>query len=266
MANAQNHDLKRIIIQILNQIDFVGFIFALISIILWRIFMEKSPNPIYVPPNFSSINYPLSTSNISKKILDYIVFIGSISLIFILHFLSNYFTFLRPFNIISSIWSVITANCIALAFACYFKSYVGWPRPDTYAVCGYNAVYETCNSSKKNSQFLSWPSYHATQAMSGATFMAFFTQKVFPPYIFFDMIGISMFFSAIYLGANRIKGYKHHPDDVTAGFLIGFIISFFVWKGSKKRIFPKANNVNRSQQNYNENNDLENAINLGDLN
>ena len=74
MENAQNHDFKRIIIQILNQIDFVGFIFALISIILWRIFMEKSPNPIYVPPNFSSINYPLSTSNISKKIIDYIVF------------------------------------------------------------------------------------------------------------------------------------------------------------------------------------------------
>ena len=151
--------------QIFKQIDILGLFFALISIILWKVSMNKSPNPIYVPPNFSSINYPHSTVHTPKTLLDYFVFIGSISIIFILNFLSNYFPSWRQFNIISSIWSVIIANCFALAIACYFKSYVGWPRPDTYSVCGYNSNYETCNSSKRDSQFLSWPSYHATQAI-----------------------------------------------------------------------------------------------------
>lgn len=265
MENVPNRSLPRKIIQILNQIDFLGFIFALISFILWRVFMQKSPNPIYVPPDFSSINYPISPNNTPKRILDYFIFFGSISLMFVLNLISKYYHSCRSFNIISSIWSVITANCLALAVTCYFKSYVGWPRPNTYFICGYNTNYETCNSSKKDSLFLSWPSYHATQAMSGATFMAFFIQKFFPPYIFFDMIGILMFFAAIYVGANRIRNYKHHPEDVTAGLLIGFIISFFIWKGSKRKIFPKVSSHGISNEdtfNQNVNGDNDDVINI----
>ena len=205
--------------------------------------MNTSVKPMIIPPVDPSVNYPLSSSNISKTFLDNLIFIGSTCLILILFIISNIFPkFIKRFYLFTAIWYMISINCISLATSSYFKSFVGWPRPDTYAVCGFNSTFETCTSLKKREkQFLSWPSYHATQAMTGATFNALFLQKTLPKFIIFDLLELSMILYAIYVGATRIKDYKHHPEDVTAGFLIGFIIPVFLWNGAKKRIFSKKN-------------------------
>ncbi|OHS98378.1 PAP2 superfamily protein [Tritrichomonas foetus] len=240
IENANYISWKSKVIKFLKDIDLFNMLMAIISYILWQVSMTTQPNPMHIPPMDASVNYPLSTSKVSKTFLDNLIFFGSISTILILYLLSLYFPkHFKKFYLFSSIWSLIMANCFSLAIASYFKSYVGWPRPDTYAVCGYNTTYETCKSSKKDKQFLSWPSYHAAQAMAGATYLSFFIQKVLPKCVLFDMIGLSMIFSAIYVGATRIRDFKHHPDDVTAGILVGFVVSFFMWNGAKKRIFVK---------------------------
>lgn len=232
----------RKVLKFMKDIDFLDSCFAIISLILWQVFQTKNPDPIYVPPDYSSVNFPLAKqSTITKQFLERIIYFVSLLFISLFYILSNKFPSKFPrFKLFPSIWFLIISNSLPLFINCYLKSYVGWPRPDMYQVCGYNSNYETCNSTKKDKEFLSWPSYHSTQAMSGATYLAFFIQKFGGQFLLFNILGIVMFFLAFLTSSTRIKEYYHHPDDVTAGLLIGFVIPFFVWLGAKKKIFIKS--------------------------
>lgn len=193
----------------------------------------STPNPIY--------DFPQQNQTIPRNVLSNFTTYYALIYILLLFILS---LFLKPhfksFEIFSALWSLLIAVHLGTFTANVFKSLVGRPRPDMYSYCGFNATYQTCKYKKKDKEFISWPSNHAASAMSCSVFLALFSQKVFHmKFLFFSLISYSFIFLGIWIGATRIKDNKHHPDDVTAGFLIGAITALFIWIKAQKTIFPK---------------------------
>ncbi|EAY21111.1 PAP2 superfamily protein [Trichomonas vaginalis G3] len=128
--------------------------------------------------------------------------------------------------------------------------------------CGPEANYTTCrlNGTKRDKEFISWPSAHATEAGSAGVFVAFFVQEVFVDKNLLISFASAVLFLGfgVYVGGSRIKDFKHHPDDVTAGLLIGAGVSYFIWTNMKKKIFtvekkpiefaPEANEMRDVEQ------------------
>jgi membrane-associated phospholipid phosphatase len=106
-----------------------------------------------------------------------------------------------------------------------FKGFVGLARPDLYAQCGYNATFAECKEKighAADNAFKSWPSGHSSIAMSGFLFPALFGQRL----VKVKQLWVSVLFSAFivfafYLATTRVKDFRHHTDDVLAGFFIG---------------------------------------------
>ena len=228
----------------LKLIDIKGLIAALLSYVIYQYTMEIPIEPIYVPPNDSSVHYPIVQSEVfprrTLEFLVYFVFNCFIICIFILqHFFPRLF---KKFNLMTAIWTEIVCVSAASSVTCFAKSYVGWPRPTMYTKCGYNATYETCKlqGRKRDKEFISWPSAHATLAGSAGIFMAcFFQATCKSDDLLISLLSTVFLAFSVYVCGSRIKDFKHHPDDVTAGLIIGAGVSYFIWITTKKNIYTK---------------------------
>lgn len=130
------------------------------------------------------------------------------------------------------------------------KQYVGRFRPNFYQMCGFDTTTLTCTSPQSliNEGRSSFPSGHSSMSIcSMALLSMFFLEKaplilncsVFKPMIncapfkraiFF--IALTPYIIALWVCASRLHDMWHHPSDVLAGGLIGFVsayVSFFSW-------------------------------------
>ena len=224
--------------------DFKGFLAAFLSFLIYKYSMSLPPDPIFVPPNDSNVNFPIVNSEVfPRRSLEYLVLIGFNIFIIIIYILQHFLPHLfKYFNLMTAIWTELTCVFIASSATCFAKAYVGWPRPTMYTKCGYNSTYETCKlqGNKKNKEFISWPSAHATLATSAGVFMAFFFQATCKSQdLLISLISTIFLGFSVYVCSSRIKDFKHHPDDVTAGMVIGGGISYFIWITSKDNIYKK---------------------------
>jgi phosphatidate phosphatase len=121
----------------------------------------------------------------------------------------------------------------------FFKGYVGRPRPDAIARSGGNL--SNCEELASNSQFASFPSGHAASTMSCAVFLTLFliSSTTHPTHLM-TIIGFGIWMFTFFIGCSRIVDHRHHPSDVVAGWVVGSVLSFVVWYGSKDQIFGKT--------------------------
>ena len=228
-----------------KKFDIPGLIFAIFSVIITAVSTVIKPTPLYVPPNDSNSAFPHPGSETIPTwlVIVLIVVIGLITII-VLYFLAQKFpTIFRDFNAFSTVWNLASAVLISTFIVNLLKNMVGRARPDLYALCGHNVTGEagSCpgiSESDFNDEYRSWPSGHSSSAMSGFAYLAFFVQRAIaissPIATFFSCLYILF---PLYVGSTRILDFKHHPDDVIAGFFIGFLFAYLIWQRATDDIF-----------------------------
>ena len=224
-------------------LDLVGLCAAVACYIFYVLAMKVDPDPLFVPPDDSEVSFPKALPQTGwRQWLVKLVYVVSLEPILIFKVMSFFWPRLfKPFRVFTCVWAALVCLHLSNATAALMKGYVGRARPDTYAVCGHNATGATCNVTKRKvlvNQFLSWPSNHAACSMSGPTYTTLFSQAVFRrPHSLLLVASCVFMVYGVYVGATRIRDYKHHADDVTAGLFLGFAFALVVWEGVRKRVF-----------------------------
>lgn len=227
---------------ILRAIDLVSLIPGIVFAIIYVFLCFTNANRLYTPPDSPLVKSPHPDKETLPTWSALVIIIAAdlIPAIFFFFLSKPFPNVFRKFNIFTLVWTgvlVLTANGVCTNI---FKSYVGRPRPDTEAVCGSENMNDCLNArdSKREDQFKSWPSGHSSSAMSGLLFGALFVQNAFEVRGLWVSIASSLYvILAVFIGATRIRNYRHNPDDVACGFLIGAIYAFIIWDNAKKRIF-----------------------------
>jgi len=231
------------------QDDFAEHVFfAAISGFGWWITTNTPVSRLSFPKNDPGMQYPFHKTTIPMIWVSSFVFLLATLLPLISYFLSGkYPTIFKKCHLIRSISVNVFAICLTGIATNIFKSYVGRPRPHFYQRCNIDPMNDTeCNLPKADLEdiYKSWPSGHSSIAMSGSLFSCLFLLKAFrirrAPYLFAALL---LMFFPMYIGSTRIKDFKHRPDDVIAGFLLGFIISFTVFEQQKENLFFNGQTV-----------------------
>jgi phosphatidate phosphatase len=228
-------------------IDIWSLVTAAVVIIIMCICRFATPlHDLYVPPNDSLSDFPYpGKSTVPTPILYILIFPVAFVLVcgafFAQRFLPNR---LREFNPFTAAWVFATIFGLTAGATDLFKNYVGRPRPDIYARCGYNATYESCRSvigDDALDEFKSWPSGHASMSMCAFLFDALFVQElVRGRSLAASAVAGFIVFIPLYIGASRIRDFRHHTDDVLAGLFVGTLCTLVVWIRMHKRIFLKV--------------------------
>ena len=254
------------------KIDGNNMVVALVSCLFFGIFSLIPPSPLYVPPDDSNSAFPHATKNaLPSVVMGIILAVVAIIVLVGAHFLRKFFPkYFHNFRMITVIWALLACEGISNTCVGIFKNMVGRARPDLYAVCGENVTSHpsSCpNLSKMEfyDQFRSWPSGHSSTAMSGFLFLGLFIQSFFVSDQMWTSAVASLFILlAFYCGATRIRDFKHHPDDVIAGFFTGFLFTYIIWNRVKKEIFVREFQISESttsNESMNNMDDLESPIN-----
>ena len=229
------------------KIDGNNMVVAVVSCIFFGLFSLIRPSPLYVPPNDSNSAFPHAEKNaLPSAVMGIVLGVVAIAVFVGAHFLKKFFPHhFHSFRMITVIWGLLACEGIANTCVAIFKNMVGRARPDLYALCGEGVTSDpsSCpNLSKMEfyDQFRSWPSGHSSTAMSGFLYIALFVQSFFVSDEMWTSAVASLFvLLAFYCGSTRIRDFKHHPDDVIAGFFTGFVFTYIIWNRIKKQIFVR---------------------------
>ncbi|EAX99509.1 PAP2 superfamily protein [Trichomonas vaginalis G3] len=231
--------------------DIPHLILAVVTLLMALGTSFMKPDPLFIPNNDSNSQFPHLGKNTVPTwfAIVLVVVIGLVTFIGFYIFTLKFPDHIRKFNIFSAIFNFFAVLGISTTIVNILKNFVGRARPDMYSLCG-NFVgeeYSSCTAdvSRKvfDDNYRSWPSGHSAAALSGFMFLALFVQRVMK---FSKSLGT--FFAALYIllalyiGATRIRDFKHHPDDVLAGFFCGYIISRLVWEQCRKSLFKNIDN------------------------
>ena len=225
--------------------DITGLITLVVIAIAAAITLVMKPKPLYIPQNDSNSDFPTKDSTIPTWLLVVIIIIVAVIILPGLYFLAERFPeYFKKFNFFSAVWNFGIAVAVTLGCINIFKNMVGRSRPDIFDLCGKDfdpndpSTCPELTESKFRDEFRSWPSGHSGFSMSGFGFLALFVQKTIVALSPVSTVVASLLYLlAIYIGSTRIVDFRHHPDDVIAGFFIGFIFSFLVWQRASEDIY-----------------------------
>ncbi|OHS96115.1 PAP2 superfamily protein [Tritrichomonas foetus] len=221
------------------------FIFLGTLLALGLAFFFDKLNPLYVPIGDSLSQFPHPDKETVPALILLVVLIVVPLVIFIVFYFSSKKLpdFFRTFNIWAVIWTLLTSQMAVQLVTELLKTYVGRARPDMYARCGENAQYETCKATGSilSDSFKSFPSGHASGSFGAMYFTAMFIMKVFTSRsVLVSYLALLFALLGLWVGSTRIRDFRHHPDDVVAGFFVGYVVTKLIWKNAKDRIFPKS--------------------------
>lgn len=229
----------------LKTVDIPNLVCMVVTIIAFIAANYVPVKQLYVPENdsLSSFPYP-GKEQISTIVCAVIVIVVGLVVIIGFFFLSLKFKrFFNQLNPFTAVYTFITVIAVTNVCVNIFKSYVGRPRPDLYARCGIDGSIDNCPGQTKKvakDEFKSFPSGHSATAMSGLLFIALFVQKcVKTRKLWVTTLCFLFILLAFYIGATRIRDFRHHTDDVLAGFFVGFLFCYIIWWRTYKEIFPK---------------------------
>lgn len=237
--------------RILIFIDVPDMILSIITIAVWLGLSSLEPNYLYIPPHDSNSMFPASTSGFSYVLLCCIVFGGFSVLLIICYFIARFYPkYFREFQLFHVAWGLVFTIAMCNIFVNIPKAYVGRPRPDIYARCGGENNMANCSAKILKGEYKSWPSGHSSTSMSGSIFMAAFFIKFMYSNPISIIIATLFSLFGIYVGATRIRDFRHHPDDVIAGLFLGFVSAYLVWENISPKFFleprPKENEYTQS--------------------
>ena len=215
-------------------------ILAFTSILTWLFTSFIKPAEFVIPPNFVLSSYPKLPSTVPMVPLDIVAF-GLIFLVvfFLLSFPAQQ---QKPFHAFAAVALNCFVVCTVGTFTNLLKFSVGRPRPNMYAICGPNATLSTCTHVprlQRYDTFASWPSGHASVAMSATSFLISFLHHAAKPSVPILTLVLLTLLAACLVGGTRIRDYKHHPDDVVSGFLLGLVVEKAMWPFCKSLIFAR---------------------------
>lgn len=229
----------------LHRIDIHELLTTICLCLTWGGLSYLSPQPLEIPPNDSLSSFPYFRSpTIPVYAIGLICFPMIWFVIGIFYIITKKFPrSFRYFHFWSAIWIEMSIVAFANIIVSLLNFYIGRARPDFYARCGSEATPQSCHIlSKKDldEELRSFPSAHAASAMAALLYLSLFLQKInlFKPTWVTVFCGLFIIL-AFWIGSTQIKQYKHHIDDVFAGFFIAIVSCLFIWNGSHKRIFRK---------------------------
>lgn len=225
-------------------VNAVSFSLALVSAILWGLTSLIKPSEFYIPPDFVLSSYPNLSSTVPMVPLDIAAFGMIIIVVVALKALPELQR--QPFAAFSTVMLNAFVVCTVGTITNLLKFFVGRPRPNMYAICGQNASLSTCESVprfRRYDTFASWPSGHASISMSATCYLVSFMKRAVRPSVSVLIFVLLVFFAAFWVGGTRIKDYKHHPDDVVCGFLLGFVGEWVMWPFCKALVFTQFTRV-----------------------
>jgi phosphatidate phosphatase len=225
-------------------IDIPGFVCTIvIDAILGIVMATMKVDPIHLPPGdpLSDFPYP-GRDTVSISAVLGIFFGVGLALIVVGYYLAKQFPDrLNHFNPFSAFWLFLSSAGISFLATEIFKNYVGRPRPDLYGRCGYDTSFEECKAligDAVDDEFKSWPSGHASISMCACTdFTLFLHRLIRSKQLWASALPSFFIFLALYIGATRIRDYRHHPDDVMAGLFLGFVLAYILWVRSSDQVF-----------------------------
>jgi phosphatidate phosphatase len=225
-------------------IDIPGLVsMIVIDVILGIFWFTLKVQPLYLPAGDVLSDFPfLGKDTLSEGAVIGIYFSLTIVLVVGGYHLAKHFpAWFHLFNPFSAMWFFLGSAGLVILCTEFFKNYVGRPRPDLYGRCGFNTSFDDCKAQigkDANDFFKSWPSGHSSMAMCGSTFLTMFTQKWLHKRELWAAAATSLFiFLGFFVGSTRIREFRHHPDDVLAGFFAGFVITYVMWNRMYKKIF-----------------------------
>ena len=146
----------------------------------------------------------------------------------------------RIVNAMASLSSILTTLGLSETITQMLKVIITRRRPNFYALCKFDIATRACTSSdfwKCEGQF-SFPSGHSSLAMCSSTFLSLFLvshilriQRLPCRRLLIATTVATLLGWALYVGATRLVDHYHHYDDVLAGSLLGFCVSYicFHW-------------------------------------
>ncbi|OHT11997.1 PAP2 superfamily protein [Tritrichomonas foetus] len=227
-------------------------LFVTIFVIIIYVFVTQfvtEVNPLYVPENDSLSSYPFPNHNTFPIRILCVYSLGTPIAFSIVCFLVSlkFPTIMKKMYICAAFYLILTNFLCVSMITEILKNYVGRARPDMYERCGKNAQYNTCqglNGHDLKDSFKSFPSGHSSTAMSGMYLAALILKSgTTIKNISIAVIELLCILFAFYIGASRIRDFRHHPDDVVAGLFIGFVVTHIIWGASKRSVYPKENIV-----------------------
>ncbi|EAY04522.1 PAP2 superfamily protein [Trichomonas vaginalis G3] len=235
-----------------KKLDIPNMIIAGMMCSIYEIlFYFVNSDPLYVPPEDSNSQFPYRSSTVAfDKLMLYQFFIYFFSIIaayLLQRFFPRFFRKFRPFTLA---WNIVTIEFSTGIIISIFKNYVGRARPNVFDSCNstnVNGGKSNCPKAKTDEyyyeSFRSWPSVHSQMGVSGMTVLGLFIQRLIKTKNMFGiLISSAPILYGFYVGATIIRDFKHHPDDVLAGFVVGFVWALIGWDIMNDSIFKKSNN------------------------
>lgn len=205
-------------------------------------FLSKSePKRLYIPEDYPLCKFPYKNAGISGFVNLMVVTVIPIVFYLIMYIVlkvNDEVEYVVPYNVIG-VTCLHLGSIFISGLMCHFvKNYVGRPRPDYYDYVKNIAANHPQKEVMAKEAFKSFPSGHSCTAASGCLSFCLILSKMLYCHdlwcIFLKIIPISY---AFFIGTCRVREYRHHPDDVIAGMLFGFIITMFCHLASSYSLF-----------------------------
>ena len=217
--------------------------------LLWFALSFVNPHRSFISPGDPTYSYPNNNNEtVPTGWLIGVIFPFSWAFICIIYFAAKKFQDrIKSPKLFTAIWCnvIIVSFTSIIVFAT--KNYVGRYAPNFFKKCGSEySTPDNCtaiNEDDLNDLMRAFPSNHSATCFASVWFLiklAVYSLTVKDPII--CMILYLMLFVPLWVGCSRIRDYRRHPSDVTAGFFIGYLISELFWKPYKRKIFEDPNN------------------------
>ena len=210
----------------------------------WYFLSDLKPHHLFIPEKDSLSSFPYKNTGMGGGTNLSIVLIIPTLIYLIIYFIEKYaddVKYAAPFDIIELLCCHYGCVFFSGDICHVLKIYVGRPRPDYY-----DFIEDHIPDDPKEHEhelreaFKSFPSGHSCSSASGTLFC---TLSLFKLITANDMWCVCLkcipLIYCFYIGSMRIVEYRHHTDDVIAGFLIGFLFATLFFLASSTHIYER---------------------------
>jgi membrane-associated phospholipid phosphatase len=149
----------------------------------------------------------------------------------------------RLHHLHASLCAFFTALALSEGPTQLLKQYVQRPRPNCYALCGFNLATQQCTAdlSHIREAYLSFPSGHSSLSSCACVFLMWYLcgccissqrMSTLQKRLICWVVATSLLSWTIFVGTSRLHDHWHHPSDVLAGLILGSLaatLGYHAW-------------------------------------
>ena len=212
--------------------------------ILWFILSDLNPHHLFVPENDSLSSFPYKNTGMGGGTNLTLILAVPTVIYLVIYFIEKYASdvkYVSPFDLIELLCCHYGCVLFAGNICHVLKIYVGRPRPDYYDFIENHIPEEPkAHEHELREAFKSFPSGHSCTSASGSLFCTLILFKLITANdVWCICLKCLPLIYAFYIGSMRILEYRHHTDDVLAGFIIGFLFAIIFFIAASTHIFVR---------------------------